>query len=179
MIIFSLYAHGTDIHMCLVKSGCVVRSEKFILEQKKISTTLADCVQAFLGEDIPCVIAIHKGPTSFTTLRVCLSYVQGLAVGYHAKIFAPSHFELIQRAFHVQNGEISINHNGSTYPGVCVADGQIGEVKAFSHITPYDISTKNMAEELVHMFDDQLTISPLKLEPEYGLLPTYTHCPSF
>ncbi|CAO4844413.1 MAG: hypothetical protein CNLJKLNK_01245 [Holosporales bacterium] len=174
MIIFSLYAHGTDIHMCLVKSGCLVRSEKFILEQKKISTALADCVQAFLMDDIPCVIAIHKGPTSFTTLRVCLSYVQGLAVGYNAKIFAPSHFELIQKAFNVQNGEISINHNGSAYPGVFVVDGQITEIESFSYVTPYDFATKNMAEELVRIFDDQRTISAISLEPEYGLLPTYT-----
>lgn len=174
MIIFSLYAHGNDIHMSLAQAGNIVRSEKFFLEQKKISADLALCAQDFLADSKPQIIALHKGPTSFTTLRVCLSYIQGLAIGYDAKIFAPSHFELIQKAFSIQDGVIAINHNGSAYPGVCLKNGMMGDVEPFPNFTPFDFSSKNMAEELIHMYDAKKLISAFLLEPQYGLLPSYT-----
>ncbi|CAO5680833.1 MAG: hypothetical protein HEEMFOPI_00569 [Holosporales bacterium] len=183
MVVFSIYSHLNRLEFSYFKDDACLRYEKHILQEKTLSTSLEDLVKDFIKDDVPNCIAVQRGPSGFTNLRVTLAFVQGLAMGWHTKIFTSTHFDLLKKAYDVQNGTIIIDHKGATLPGVQVEEGVMSSVLPFSKddldgknvfLTRED-DTLNLSSILASMAyqNKHLWTDSFAIEPYFGILPTY------
>ena len=177
MLVFGLFSHLNDLHFALLEDGHIIKEEKLTLQKGTLSLVLAEYVSSFLENRTPDCIAIQRGPSSFTNLRVTLAFIQGVAIGWNAKIFAPTFFELIKTAYTIKNGKIIAQHDGNALPGVYVVDDIIGDVQSFTKedAEKDNFSEKNLASSLCRMAEENSFnwINVCDLEPFYGMLPQY------
>ncbi|MBP9752859.1 MAG: hypothetical protein KBD31_03525, partial [Proteobacteria bacterium] len=146
-MIFGIYSHLNVLAFSYLKEGLITKKEIHILPEKGLSAELPSLVAHFLNQDSPKCIALQRGPSGFTSLRVTLAYVQGLSLGWQSKLFTPTHFDLLKEHFNIQNGTIIIDHKGAILPGVVIKDTIQSTVKPFSK--------EDLNKDLVYTTDEQ------------------------
>lgn len=172
MKILGLYTHQNTVHVYL----------KDKLHETTIFETLSEGLPVLLSNilqfgSLDC-IAVQRGPDTFTSLRVTLALVQGFCTGLGIKVYACTHFDLIQKAHDISSGLIVIQNKSSLLPAVEIIDGVMQEP---IQVSPEESDKRgfkpfaevNLGKVLAEMAADQSWINPADLTPYYCFLPTY------
>lgn len=102
MNVLGIYANGERLQVALAEVSDhinIIQSYDEPIPMGQLIPRLGAMLkQVFdLKPDID-IIACPKGPGAFTSLRVILSTVQGIAMGMNAKVFAPTTFDVLALA---------------------------------------------------------------------------------
>jgi hypothetical protein len=183
MLILGLYVHLNHVHLSLYKDGHYLSEMQIVLEEKELNLKLPELVLDISKGMIPNCIALQRGPSGFTSLRVALAFVEGLSLGWQSQLYTCTHFELLKKAFNIQNGLVVIDHKGSILPGVQIINGAALKVKPYTLNEAMEqnafltsaISGVNLSKFLVDMAlaSTHEWVSTCFIEPDYGILPTY------
>ena len=205
MTILSFYIQHNDCFVALKHKDKTTEKHFTLGQTETQAMALISFVQETWTEignpEITCLIA-PRGPGSFTSLRVGLAAAQGLELAFpNAKIFAPTHFDVLAYAADLKDGPsfiqsfiVLIDSKKGDFYGQHFHQGAFEEPKVYTNemlkvllesnpetkiITDLDLipENKNLATCQIELYEkeQQLRENPAnqKLQPVYLYLPNY------
>ena len=182
MKILGLYTHLNAVHVYMCDGDQVFCAEQFTFEERSLSTQLPILLKKIVDDHQLHCIALQNGPGAFTSLRVTLAFVQGLCTGWGIPVYVCSHFELLKKAYAIQNGTIVVQNKAALLPAVQVKAGVLmppiqvpSKDMDLALIRPNEHDAVNLGKILYEMAvqSESDWITALDLSPNYCFLPSY------
>ena len=184
MIILAVYTHQNVLNIALESSDRIIHLENICINENTLSYFLPKVIKRILlkQQKIDC-ITFHNGPGGFTSLRITSALLQSIAFAKKAKIYTPSHFEILKEALNIANGRITIDHKGENLPSVLIKNDTMGSIDFFkqsseevrSSIININIHDNNVIETMLAMAKKNKNKwqESFDLTINYGMLPNY------